>query len=64
MNIPDPKTDFKLNENEFNLNESQEDRIVEAREEYKNSAYLTEDKANQDMEEILKNGDLIYLSLQ
>ncbi|MFN1217423.1 hypothetical protein ACKW6Q_10670 [Chryseobacterium kwangjuense] len=54
MNTSDPETDFELNENEFSLTESQKDRISEAREEYKNSAFLTEDKANRDIEEILK----------
>lgn len=45
--------DFELNENEYILTESQRDRIAEAQAEYKSSAYLTEDKANQDIEEWL-----------
>lgn len=45
--------DFELNKNEYILTESQKDRIAEAQVEYKNSAYLTEDKANQDIEEWL-----------
>ncbi len=35
------------------LNEAQKERVAEAKEEYKNKAYLTEDKANQDIEEWL-----------
>ncbi|MEY8761071.1 hypothetical protein [Chryseobacterium tongliaoense] len=46
--------DFKLNNDEYILNESQKTRIAEAREEYKNSEYITEDKANQDIEKWLK----------
>lgn len=46
--------DFELDQNDYILNDSQKDRIAEAREEYKSSAYLTEDKANQDIEEWLK----------
>lgn len=45
--------DFELNENEYILTESQRDRIAEAQAEYKSSAYFTEDKANQDIEEWL-----------
>ncbi|SHF36343.1 hypothetical protein [Chryseobacterium sp. OV279] len=45
--------DFELNENEYILTESQKERIAEAQAEYKNSAYLTENKANQDIEEWL-----------
>ncbi|MCT2406895.1 hypothetical protein NZD88_04930 [Chryseobacterium antibioticum] len=45
--------DFELNENEYILTESQKERIAEAQAEYKSSAYLTEDKANQDIEEWL-----------
>jgi len=45
--------DFELNENEYILTESQKDRIAEAQVEYKNSAYLTEHKANEDIEEWL-----------
>ncbi|WP_374465128.1 hypothetical protein [Chryseobacterium sp.] len=46
--------DFELDQNEYVLNAAQKDRIAEAREEYKNRSYLTEDKANQDIEEWLK----------
>lgn len=46
--------DFELDQNDYILNDSQKDRIAEARKEYKNSAYLTEDKANQDIQEWLK----------
>ncbi|KFF18871.1 hypothetical protein [Chryseobacterium sp. JM1] len=45
--------DFELNENEYILTESQKYRIAEGQAEYKNSAYLTEYKANQDIEEWL-----------
>lgn len=45
--------DFELNENEYILTEYQKDRIAKSQAEYKNSAYLTEDKANQDIEEWL-----------
>nr|WP_283950693.1 hypothetical protein [Chryseobacterium sp. pc1-10] len=44
--------DFELNENEYILTESQKERIAEAGR-IQNSAYLTEDKANQDIEEWL-----------
>ncbi|HBV16113.1 hypothetical protein [Chryseobacterium carnipullorum] len=49
--------DFELNKNEYILTESQKDRIAEAQVEYKNSAYLTEDKANQDIEEWLEKNN-------
>ncbi|SHM15730.1 hypothetical protein SAMN05444360_108163 [Chryseobacterium carnipullorum] len=42
--------DFELNENEYVLTKPQKNRIAEAQVEYKNSACLTEDKANQDIE--------------
>ncbi|WP_223607101.1 hypothetical protein [Chryseobacterium sp. OSA05B] len=45
--------DFELNENEHILTEPQKTRIAEAQAEYKSSACLTEDKANQDIEEWL-----------
>ncbi|KFF07803.1 hypothetical protein [Chryseobacterium luteum] len=45
--------DFELNKNEYILTEPQKERIAEAQSEYKSSAYLTEDKANQDIEEWL-----------
>lgn len=45
--------DFELDQNQYVLNAAQKDRIAEAREEYKNRSYLTEDKANQDIEEWL-----------
>lgn len=38
--------DFELDQNDYILNEAQKERIAEAREEYKNKTYLTEDKAN------------------
>lgn len=46
--------DFELNKDEYILTDSQKDRISEAQEEYKKSSYLTDDKANQDIEEWLK----------
>jgi hypothetical protein len=46
--------DFELDQSEYTLDESQKERIAEAREEYIRNAYLTEDKANQDIEEWLK----------
>ncbi|AZA79562.1 hypothetical protein EG347_19715 [Chryseobacterium sp. G0186] len=46
--------DFELDQNEYILNDSQKERIAEAREEYKKEDYLTEDDANQDIEEWLK----------
>ncbi|MBB4807724.1 hypothetical protein HNP38_003040 [Chryseobacterium defluvii] len=46
--------DFKLDKNKYTLSSSQRDRISEAKEEYKNAGYLTEEKANQDIEEWLK----------
>ncbi|MGE8555355.1 MAG: hypothetical protein ACN6OB_15650 [Chryseobacterium jejuense] len=45
--------DFELDQNEYILNEAQKERVAEAREEYKNKAYLPEEKANQDIEEWL-----------
>ncbi len=46
--------DFELDQNEYILSESQKERIAEAREEYKNMDYLTEDEANQDIEKWLR----------
>ena len=46
--------DFELDQNEYILNAEQKERIAEGREEYKNKAYLSEDQANQDIEEWLK----------
>lgn len=46
--------DFELDQNEYILTDEQKERVAEAREEYKNKAYLTEDQANQDIEEWLK----------
>lgn len=46
--------DFELDQSEYTLDESQKERIAEAREEYNRNAYLTEDEANQDIEEWLK----------
>lgn len=46
--------DFELDKSEYILTEDQRERISEAKKEYKNSAYLTEEKANQDIEEWLK----------
>lgn len=45
--------DFELNENEYVLTKAQKNRIAEAHAEYKKSACLTEDKANQDIAEWL-----------
>ncbi len=46
--------DFELDQNEYTLTTEQNERVAEGREEYKNKAYLTEDQANQDIEEWLK----------
>jgi len=46
--------DFELDGGEYILTDSQKNRISEAQEEYKNSSFLTDDQANQDIEEWLK----------
>jgi hypothetical protein len=46
--------DFELDRGEYILTDSQKDRISEAQEEYKNSSFLTDEQANQDIEEWLK----------
>lgn len=46
--------DFELDTGEYILTDLQKDRIAEARQEYKNSAFLTNDQANQDIEQWLK----------
>lgn len=46
--------DFELNTGEYILTDLQKDRIAEARQEYKNSAFLTNDQANQNIEQWLK----------
>lgn len=46
--------DFELDKGKYILTNSQKDRISEAQEEYKNSSFLTDDQANQDIEEWLK----------
>jgi len=45
--------DFELNEDVFELNQKQEDRISEAREEYSRGKILSEKQANADIEEWL-----------
>ncbi|WP_042723173.1 hypothetical protein [Flavobacterium sp. B17] len=47
--------DFELDTDEYILTDSQKDRIAEAQQEYKNSAFLTDEQANQDIEQWLKN---------
>ncbi|MDH5034564.1 MULTISPECIES: hypothetical protein [Chryseobacterium] len=39
--------DFELDQNEYILTAEQKERTAEAREEYKNKAYLTEDQSGQ-----------------
>ncbi|MGE4513220.1 MAG: hypothetical protein AB7E26_05310 [Chryseobacterium sp.] len=46
--------DFELDTGEYILTDSQKDRIAEAQQEYKNSAFLTDEQANQDIEQWLK----------
>ncbi|MDQ1163126.1 apolipoprotein N-acyltransferase [Chryseobacterium sp. SORGH_AS 447] len=46
--------DFELASGDYILTNSQKDRIAEGQEEYKNSAFLTDDQANQDIEQWLK----------
>lgn len=46
--------DFELDTGEYILTDLQKDRIAEARQEYKNSAFLTNDQANQNIEQWLK----------
>ncbi|MBB6329059.1 hypothetical protein HNP24_000009 [Chryseobacterium sediminis] len=46
--------DFELDQNEYTLTQEQKERVAEGRQEYKNKAYLSEDQANQDIEEWLK----------
>lgn len=46
--------DFELDQNEYILTTEQKERVAEGREEYRNKAYLTEDQANQDIEQWLK----------
>ena len=50
--------DFELDTGEYILTDLQKDRIAEARQEYKNSAFLTNDQANQDIEQWLKKNNL------
>ena len=50
--------DFELDTGEYILTDPQKDRIAEARQEYKNSAFLTNDQANQDIEQWLKKNNL------
>lgn len=46
--------DFELDTGEYILTDSQKDRIAEGQQEYKNSAFLTDEQANQDIEQWLK----------
>ncbi|MCU7616397.1 hypothetical protein NZ698_04245 [Chryseobacterium sp. PBS4-4] len=46
--------DFELDENVYELNQAQKDRIEEARSEYENSQTLTEEQANNEIDEWLK----------
>ncbi|SEM48265.1 hypothetical protein SAMN05421856_103469 [Chryseobacterium taichungense] len=46
--------DFELDTGEYILTDSQKDRIAEAQQEYKSSAFLTDEQANQDIEQWLK----------
>ena len=46
--------DFELDKGEYILTDSQKDRIFEAQEEYKNSSFVTDEQANQDIEKWLK----------
>lgn len=46
--------DFELDENVFELNQNQKNRISEAREEYSKSEILSENQANADIEKWLK----------
>lgn len=46
--------DFGLDEKVYELNQSQKDRIEEARNEYKNAQTLTEEDANNEIDQWLK----------
>lgn len=46
--------DFELASGDYILTNSQKDRIAEGQEEYKNSAFLTDDQANLNMEQWLE----------
>jgi len=46
--------DFELDNHEYILTDCQKDRISETQEEYKKSSFLSDDEANQDIEEWLK----------
>ncbi|WP_228435794.1 hypothetical protein [Chryseobacterium pennipullorum] len=43
-----------MDQNEYILTNEQKERVIEGREEYRGKAYLSEDQANQDIEEWLK----------
>ncbi|RZJ50162.1 MAG: hypothetical protein EOO19_03835 [Chryseobacterium sp.] len=45
--------DFELDEKIYKLNQAQQDRIQEARTEYKNSQTLTDEQANNEIDEWL-----------
>ncbi|MFY7816235.1 MAG: hypothetical protein ACOVRK_13725 [Chryseobacterium taeanense] len=47
--------DFELDNGEYILTHSQKDRIVRAQHEYKNSTFLTDEQANHEIEQWLKN---------
>lgn len=46
--------DFELDEKVYELRKAQKERIAEARTEYKNSKTLTEEQANNEIDEWLK----------
>ncbi|WP_294287545.1 hypothetical protein [uncultured Chryseobacterium sp.] len=46
--------DFELASDEYILTDSQRDRIAEGQEEYKNSAFLTDEQAKLNMEQWLE----------
>lgn len=46
--------DFELSTNEYILTDSQKERIVEARQEYRKSEVITDEQASQDIEQWLK----------
>lgn len=46
--------DFELDEKVYELSQAQKERIAEARTEYKNSLTLTEEQANNEIDEWLK----------
>lgn len=45
---------FEWDQNDYILTQEQKERVAEGREEYKNKKYLSEDQANQAIQEWLK----------